>query len=707
MAAPEPNVAELIEEFQACSPVTNNWNALTTNEDTRFCRWPGQHPDGRKHQELLLGEEVFPWDKASDVRIPLADEIINEIVAVEVVAFFRAILRAGAVEAGDLQASAYATKLLKWLMGTKQYKQLVREVELHSQYTHTYGWSVLHITWQQEHLLRLVKTTMAGLQEIAQQAAQQGNATLAALPVLIMDPDRDSDVVALLTGLIPHLTKKRAGKAIRDLRNTGVAQVPMPYLCTNEPCIVALKPWEEIVLPNDCADIQKARVVFVKQWVSEVDLKAHIYTDGWNEEWVDQACKQKGVYSTWNTMTAAQSGSTSQFVSGPQLQPTSQKSIEIIHAYVRQLDEDFVPGIYHTIFHQAVTKGKDGKELYAKHELLGYAHGKMPFVVRKRENWCRTITSSRGVPEIVSTWQRQIKVQEDALADNTSWSVLPPILVPVLMGSNYVFGPARKVEIDAPGREPRFMDVTTRGTPVAFELLAVIEKRVDNYFGRLSEDVPPARAQVKQQMTVQSNLLCWTEAFGQEFQLVQQYMPAEEVERVIGAPPPWANDPESIAKSYDFILTFDVRELDTDYMQAKLTAIKDTIVPMDVAGRIDRSKLIELLLNSIDPALANLLIMDGGQASKQLRDKVKLDLAQMFLGNEADYVEMDPTASQQLQFGQELVQNNPNYMEGLKKNQRFGELIQNWEKNLQQSVTQEQNKQVGRIGVKPLAAAGA
>jgi len=225
---------------------------------------------------------------------------------------------------------------------------------------------------------------------------------------------------------------------------------------------------------------------------------------------------------------------------------------------------------------------------------------------------------------------------------------------------------------------------------------------VDNYFGRLAEKVPPSRAQTKQQMTVQSNLLSWTEAFQQEFQLVQQYMPAQDIEKVLGKPPPWANDPSAIEKQYDFILTFDVRELDTDYMQAKLTAVKDTIVPIDVAGRIDRSKLVELLLRSIDPSLADQLIMDQAQASKQLRDKVKLDLAQMFLGNEADYIEMDPTAKMQLQYGRELFQNNPNYQAAIAKDQRFSELIQKWEQNLMQSVKQENNKMVGRIGVQPM-----
>jgi len=73
----------------------------------------------------------------------------------------------------------------------------------------------------------------------------------------------------------------------------------------------------------------------------------------------------------------------------------------------------------------------------------------------------------------------------------------------------------------------------------------------------------------------------------------------------------------------------------------------------------------------------------------------------MFLGNEPKYVENDPTASSKLQFASQIVASNPNYQSGLQQGGRFAELMQKWAMNLQFSITQEQNKQVGRIGVTP------
>ena len=39
----------------------------------------------------------------------------------------------------------------------------------------------------------------------------------------------------------------------------------------------------------------------------------------------------------------------------------------------------------------------------------------------------------------------------------------------------------------------------------------------------------------------------------------------------------------------------------------------------------------------------------------------------------------------------------------MKSDQRFKALMENYIKNLQMSVEQQQNKQVGRIGVKPMS----
>src|ERR1051325_2202654 len=195
----KPHVADLIDEFKRCTPVQSGWHRLSTNESIRFCRWEGQDADGKKYdRNMPEGRQAFPFDGASDSRTFLIDEAIEEIVAVEFVAFFRSILRVQGVNANDLDASGYINKLLEWVIGTKQFHALRREVELHSQYTHTYGWSVLHIAWLQEHVLKLIEASMDEVLAMADKAREQLGTRLeqpltalaAALPQLIMDPAR-------------------------------------------------------------------------------------------------------------------------------------------------------------------------------------------------------------------------------------------------------------------------------------------------------------------------------------------------------------------------------------------------------------------------------------------------------------------------------------------------------------------------------------
>lgn len=702
-ATPEPQVSQLITEYERCTPVHNNWNRLQTNEEIRFCRWAAQSPDGKKWDaNMLEGQHAFPWDGASDCRPYTTDEIIGDLVATEFIAFWRALLQTQGIEAGDLEASAYANKLLQWLMGTRQYAQLVDQVELHSQYTHTYGWSALYITWAQEHQLKRHTVTMEQLLALAQSAANESEAaTLQLLPQLILDPAQETAVVELITTLVPSITPKRARQAVRELRSTGQADIPIPYLCRDDPSIIALKPWEEVLIPNYCTDVQKASLIFVRQWWHEVDLRSKLYTDQWDERWVEEAIKHKGRYSSWRSLQTAEAIAVQNW--SFDIYDAQENLIEVIWAYQRLLDEENVPGIYFTVFNPAVARDpkNSARELAAKHELLDYRHGKMPFVIRKREKWAPTITSSRGVPEITSTWQRSEKVQEDAITDQTSIGTLPPILTPKLAGVDHVIRPGGQIPVASLSQRPEFMTVPTAGARVAFEIWDRLEKRRDRYFGRRRLDDVPEHAAAKRQMMIQSNLLSWAQAFQQEFQLLQQFMAPEKISRIIGGPSPWSQAGGEIEGQFDFILSFDVRELDNDFMANKMKAIKDVVIPLDAMGRVDRGKLVELLLRAIDPTLARELIQGQESATQQTYRKVKTDLGLMLLGFEPEYVEMDPTAGAQMQFAREILNANPKAIAAINSDERFRELVQKYEQNLQQSVVQDQNKVVGRLGVQP------
>ena len=111
---------------------------------------------------------------------------------------------------------------------------------------------------------------------------------------------------------------------------------------------------------------------------------------------------------------------------------------------------------------------------------------------------------------------------------------------------------------------------------------------------------------------------------------------------------------------------------------------------------------MSIAVSMVDPVLGQSILSDQRGASQKTFDKVNQDIALMALGNEASYTEGDPTAGMKLQFMQQIIGGNPKYQEAVQSDERFQALLENYGKNLQQSVAQEQNKMIGRLGVQPV-----
>jgi hypothetical protein len=158
-----------------------------------------------------------------------------------------------------------------------------------------------------------------------------------------------------------------------------------------------------------------------------------------------------------------------------------------------------------------------------------------------------------------------------------------------------------------------------------------------------------------------------------------------------------------IANMYDFELKFDIRNLYVDFVMEKLTAITSSVLPLDSGGVIDKNKLVAKALEAIAPDMAKELIIDQTSASQKMYRDVQTDIALMILGNEPQYVENDPTAETKMQFVQDIMSKNPVAQQQSQSNQTFQMIFQNYVKNLQMSIMQQQNKQIGRIGVTPVA----
>ena len=675
-----PNVSALTEELRRSATDYGVFARVDRVESVRYCRWPGQTDDGKKWNDANRNKPAFPWDGASDTRIPLADEVVNGLVDLCSTSFWRSMMRVSPTNVSQLDQAVTAHNLMDWAVNAKMYNDLTREVELLSQYLWTYGWAGVHVTWQQEMGQKEQHLTMDQVMAIAAQSPE--GSVLADLPNLIANPEADDQSAELLLAAFPNLRKRRALKAIRELRDEGECDFPVPTMVTNKPMIAALAPWDELVFPPETTDIQSARVIFRRFYMTEAQLLNKVEVEEWDEEWAKEAINTMGRFSDYADFTSYSLGLAENSVLD------RENLIEVVYAYQKAVDQDGVPGVFYTVFSPQVG------DKWGYFEGLEYAHGQYPFVVWRSEMVYRQITESRGVPEICATWQHEVKAQRDSIFDYTSLATLPPIEVPKTRGGNLKIGPAVQVPVLRRG-EIGFLQPPAREPSVAFNLIEAVMAQTDRYFGRPTEKVAPAVTQMRQQRLINNWLHGWTEAFRQVLALTLQYVGPTEVMRITASQTQLPPD----VQDFDVMLKFDIRELSTDLVTEKLKAISTLVLPLDTAGVIDRAKLISVALRAIDPTLATELVMQQGPAAQKMFGETNDEIALMSLGNPPQLRENDPTAAMRLQFSQQVLQANPKYQAQLQQDPLFQANLQKYIENLQFSVQQQQNAVTGRLGV--------
>lgn len=682
-ASDTPDIQYLNDELNRSLFYGGNMSRLTTSDDQRMCRWEGQSDDGRKHEEAL-GFEPFPFEGSSDVRVRLIDDVINQLVVLLMTSWTRANIKVSGVEVNDAEQSSAAQTLMQWIVNNKIRSELEREAELWIQYTMQFGWSAVHIGWNRTISKR---NDVIRMEDLAQ-AAMQGNGMLAtAMQQIQANPDTDMGIMMIQQSLM--CTEKEAKVICANLNKQGWSEYQQPFISMNLPVVAALKPFDEIAFPPETVDIQDARVIFKRTFMSEVQMRSIGKTEGWSEEFMDEAVNTAGKSGYLKDSNLVPLINTV-----PNAVEKANNLIEIVYSYARQLDDAGNSAIYYTVFSPLVEN-----DLYGKHEILDYSHGQYPFVEFRRERLRRSIVESRGIPEVLYTEQEELKAQKDAIRDRTALEVSPPLMVKKRLASQTRIGPGQLLPVNSPD-EYQYLSGPT-GTPAtAFSLMERIELKVAQQFGLYHPQVVPTHTQMTQQFMVNNFFNSWSSVYKQMFSLALQYMLPEEIERVTGVP--IATTFMENHNQFDFMVRFDIREHDTDYVLEKLKTINQFVLPMDSTGTIDRSKLITKLVQAIAPETAHDILVDQKTATQKQYKEVQNDLALMMLGLEAQYTENDPVAGQKLQAMQDIMSKNPKAQQAAQGDPVFQALLQNYSKNLQMSITQQQNAQIGRTGVSPV-----
>ena len=184
-------------------------------------------------------------------------------------------------------------------------------------------------------------------------------------------------------------------------------------------------------------------------------------------------------------------------------------------------------------------------------------------------------------------------------------------------GLNLLVAPASQMTITRPD------DIQWLNPPVpsqgSIEAETATIMDAERYFGNPEK---PEAKQLYQQCMVNRWLDSWRKALSQALSLCQQYLSPEFVARLTGGQvEEIAISQDDIAGRYDLSLRFSVDVLNQEFMEKKLDAVTK-LTQFDVTGALDRSKLLEIIAESIDPMLAKQVVMDKQSASqKEIEDE--------------------------------------------------------------------------------------
>jgi hypothetical protein len=650
-----------------------NWN-------TRYCVWPGQSEDGRKHAGAM-GRQPWPWDGAADTRVRLADNIIRDHCAILTNAFFKSRVQIQPVESMDIDKRTAAEAVLKWLLFQHCLDDLRREVRLAAEFRETYGLAIMAVDWQQTTRTEIKRFTIEEAQMMVQES-QDPN--LAALLEIVMDPLQEETAAELLGQVVPELGKV---SKVRALRDKGEVEWESPYIFESKPVWTALEAWEDVIFPIQTFSLQRAAFVARRELLNEVELRERAAVEGWDEDWVEEAVKHKGQLKRIHLNLHR----TDQF-----LFEQLRDLIEIWHVFRKENDPktDAIRVTRSVISYHIPDKA-------AVHELLPYAHGMYPFVEMPRERSTRPLLESRGIPELVQTAQEEIKIQRDYRADRASISILPPVRVPANRGKfDLVLGPGVQVPERRPG-EIGWMD-PPRPDAGSIEVENATRFDVNNYFGRMADGVPPQMSMIHTQEMIDSYLLDMKLCVIQTMALAQQYMTPEEVSRVTGnASLAFSASPQDIRGRFDITAEFDARLLDNEALGAKLKYLSEILVPMDSFGVIDRAGLVKYMFQAVDPNMASMLVQDIGAATQQEIEDEQGAFAKIAAGTEPPMKEGGQNAQVRLQTLQQIIQSNPAVSQRYQQDEIFRRMLDARMQAFQFQLQQSQNAVIGRVGAQP------
>tara|TARA_R100001126_G_scaffold51839_1_gene29299 strand:+ start:849 stop:2942 length:2094 start_codon:yes stop_codon:yes gene_type:complete len=669
----KPDIEALRQAYQTTdNELQSYYDLCRTSYDDRRNWWPGKSRDLRKH-----GSDAFPWEGASDLESHVIDERVTRLVSLFMSALNRANIQAFPVEATDIPRSKVVSNFLKWMTTSGYIPRFKQEMELAANYLLERGLMVTYCGWIMEDRTFKQKIDLRRIAAASPELAE-----------MIASGDNDEMVIQQMQAAV-KVSEANARKALEELRETGMAEVPTVRRQVNAPEVKTVAPDGDFIFPAYVTDPQRAPYCFWRTYYTAQELQNKVSTDGWNPNFVEHVIENfSGV--NIHSLEREQEGRRSISVTDDAYQ--AEELIEIIHGYQRLIDEeDNSEGIYETVFHESFSGDKGiGIPGYAKFELLnGYED--YPVVVTRFSEDTKRLYDAMTVPSLLRGIQNQVKVERDSRIDSNSLSTLPAVTHPK----------GRKPEEIGPGRfipevrtgEIRFMQ-GPGFNPGSVEMENNLQAQADRMVG-LDEESP--LSSVRRQFLVDKYLQHIAQVVATCYKNFQRFGPDEIFFNVTGVPDPQMFNKGNPNENYDVTVSFDVLNASSEKQEAKLNQLV-SLIQMDRNGLIDVDKLLTAIAGSIDPVLASGILRPAQEAQDKMLKDITDDLSKIYAGIE---VPARPNGAQAaLQIIQSYVQ-QPDVAKRLQEDEAFAQRLQKYNAQYQFVIQQAENAQIGRIGTQP------
>lgn len=680
-AGEDPNIPELRKVWENTTSNLDYYFQQTRRAyDNRRCYWPGKNFRGRKE-----GADAFPWQGASDQDAPIIQERILKYVSIVTKALNRSHIKAFPVGMEDIGRSRVTSIFLKWLQ-QNGIANFAKEASRAANYWFEKGLMVTHVGWLRKDKSVLQSVSLDQIRQSAPEVAE-----------MIGDKENDGSVSALIQELL-GVSRKRALKAVRQLRSKGEAEIPFSQPGEDRPEVCACAPDCDVFFPPWTVEPQKAPYFFFRRLMTAQEILSAVATEGWDKEWADHViANNRGISSI--QVESAQN--TSNLTPLSRYHHTDNDLIEVLYMYQRLHDEeDGSEGIYRTIFcasgapeqNKAPSAGGDPEELFAKRELMSGCTD-YPLVVTRLIEDEKRLYDIQNFCDLLRSAQKLVKDERDGRIDGNSLRNVPPLLHKVGRPPVGTWGPRQLIGVR---RNDDFQfGPVPNPNPQSVADEQIILDGVDRMIGLDQEN---QASMAVREYFVEKFLDHHRRVLSMAYDLYQKYGPEEMFFRITGHP-----DLEKMEKKegerLDISITFDTMMDDADNAMSAVRAAGELLLA-DAGGRIDRDEYLAVSMELISPYFSQRLIKPADESQREFARKVADDLTRIHSGIE---VNAQPNgAAMAIPMVQQWA-SQPDIAADIQQNPLLQKRLEKYVMQYVFQQQQQQNAMTGRLGTPPAA----